>query len=156
VCFSCNSTGIITEDESVQMEWKHYWRKVVAHHKVAIEGWPDNIPFKNLSEASSALHKLKSLLEQWQDGRIHWKKLTDEEAERLFEEHRAQGKVPEATRHTQSDRGKKRKCPSKESATGYHDEEAISTRTRKRCGRITSAPTMNSGNEEPYDDEEEY
>lgn len=156
MCFSRNPTGIITEDESAQMEWKHYWQKVVAHHKVAIEGWPDNIPFKNLSEASSALHELKSLLEQWQDGRIHWKKLTDEEAERLFEEHRAQGKVPEATRRTRSDRGKKRKRPSKESATGDHNEEAISTRTQKHRGRITSAPTMDSGNKEPYDDEEEY
>ncbi|KAF8344861.1 hypothetical protein F5887DRAFT_841822, partial [Amanita rubescens] len=98
----------ITGDESAQMEWKHYWRKVVAYHKVMIEGWPDNIPFKNLSEASSALPELKKLLEQWQDGRIHWKHLTDDEAERVVAEHKAQGKVPEVARRTQSDRGKKR------------------------------------------------
>jgi len=65
-----------------------------------IEGWPDNIPFKNLSEASSALHELKSLLEQWQDGRIHWKQLTDEEAEHMLEQHRERGEVPEATHRT--------------------------------------------------------
>ncbi|KAF8327672.1 hypothetical protein F5887DRAFT_827391, partial [Amanita rubescens] len=104
-----NQLRIITGDENAQMEWKHYWRKVVARHKVMIKGWPDNIPFKNLSEASSALHELKSLLEQWQDGRICWKILTDEEAEHLFEEHSAQGEVPEATRRVRSDRGKKRK-----------------------------------------------
>ena len=131
------------------MEWKHYWRKVVAHHKVVIEGWPDNIPFKNLSEACSALHELKSLLEKWQDGRIHWKKLTDDEAERLFEEHRAKGKVPEVTRRTRSDHGKKRKCLSAESASGDNGE-VVSTRTWKRR-KITSAATVDSGSE--YDDE---
>jgi len=55
------------------MEWKHYWWKVVACHKVRIEGWPDSIPFKNLSEASSSLPELKMLLERWEDGRTRWK-----------------------------------------------------------------------------------
>ena len=121
-----------------------------------VEGWPNHIPFKNLCEASSALPELKSLLEQWQDQRIHWKKLSDEEAKCIFEEHREQGEVPEATHQARSDRGKKRKCPSTASAVSDQDaseEEAVSTRTQKRQ-KITSAAAVDSGDE--YDDDEEY
>ncbi|KAF8345221.1 hypothetical protein F5887DRAFT_834432, partial [Amanita rubescens] len=110
---------IITGDESAQMEWKHYWRKVVARHKVMIEGWPDSVPFKNLSEASSALPELKMLLGRWEDGRTYWKQLTDEEAEHIVEERKAQGEVSDGVRRTRSDRGKKRKRPSKSTADDF-------------------------------------
>jgi hypothetical protein len=54
--------GEITGDENAQMEWKHYWRNVVRRHQVVIEGWPDAIPFRNLSETSNSLANLETLL----------------------------------------------------------------------------------------------
>jgi hypothetical protein len=139
------------------MEWKHYWRRVVAHYKVMIEGWPNNIPFKNLSEAASALHELKSLLKQWQDGRIHWKQLTDQEAKHLLEEQRVQGKVPDATRRTQSNHGKKCKqpptaCTASSEPDATDPEEAVSNRTRKHQ-KITSMAAVDSG-DDLYNDNE--
>lgn len=134
------------------MEWKHYWQKVVAQHKVMIEDWPDNIPFKNLSEASSALPELKILLEQWQDKTIYWRQLTNEEAERVVEEHKARGEVPDAARRTRSDRGKKRKRPLTVPAADNPDVangEVVARRMRKRR-KVTSAAEVS---DDEYADE---
>lgn len=116
-----------------------------------IEGWPDSVPFKNLSEASSALPELKMLLERWEDGRTYWKQLTDEEAEHIVEERKAQGEVSDGVRRTRSDRGKKRKRPSKSTAGDSSDddegdnqiEQRRSKRIRKRR-KVTSAEAISS------------
>ena len=92
------------------MEWKHYWVKVVARYNVVIEGWPDGIPFKNLSLASSPLPVLNNLLHSWQDGMTHWKKLTSDETDQLIDDMKARGEIQEPEpRRVRSDRGKKRK-----------------------------------------------
>jgi len=94
------------------MEWKNYWDKVVQRYRVKIEGWPSGIPFANLSEASSALPELKNLLQQWQDGRTHWRKLSHTEYTALELEHNHQIETqeisPPAPRRRRSDYGKKR------------------------------------------------
>ena len=50
---------------------------------VIIEGWPANIPFRNLSEVSSSLTELETLLRKWRCGKIYWKQLTDTEFQDL-------------------------------------------------------------------------
>ncbi|KAG1797630.1 hypothetical protein EV424DRAFT_1292587, partial [Suillus variegatus] len=45
---------LVTGDPDARMQWTHYFRNVVQRYQVAIEGWPDNIPFTNLSQVSSA------------------------------------------------------------------------------------------------------
>ncbi len=110
-------------------------------HKVMIKDWPDNIPFKNLSEASSALPELKILLKQWPDGTIYWSQLTNEEAKHIVEEHKARGNVPDAARHARSDHGKKCKCPLTEPAADDPDaanEEVVARRMQKHR-KVTSA-----------------
>ncbi|KAG1775915.1 hypothetical protein EV702DRAFT_941657, partial [Suillus placidus] len=49
----------ITGDPHVNMQWTHYFRNIVRHYQVMIVGWPNNIPFVNLSKVSSALPELK-------------------------------------------------------------------------------------------------
>lgn len=150
--FSPNSIGTAAKDDSAQMEWKHYWRKVVARHKVMIEGWPGSIPFKNLSEASSSLPELKMLLERWEDGRTCWKRLSDGEAERVVEERKAQGEVSDGVRQTRSDRGKKRKRPSNSMADDFLDEdedgddqmEQRKSRKIRKRRKVTSAEAISS------------
>ena len=94
------------------MHWKHYWRNIIVRYHVLIEGWPDNIPFKNLSEVSSSLPALESLLRKLEAGKVYWKAISDGE----FKDMEAARKaglddgtvVPPTPCHTRSDKGKKR------------------------------------------------
>jgi hypothetical protein len=93
------------------MEWKHYWRNVVKRYQVIIKGWPDNIPFRNLSESSNSLSDLKTLQRKWSCGGIYWKKLLAQELQELDLRHDHQIKQGEeevpAPQHRCSDFGKK-------------------------------------------------
>ena len=72
------------------MEWKHYWQNVVKRYQVIIEGWPDNIPFQNLSDISNSLSDVEDLLRRWHCGTTYWKKLTARELQTLDLEHNTQ------------------------------------------------------------------
>ena len=93
------------------MQWTHYFHNIVGHYLVIIEGWPERIPFTNLSTASSVLPDLELLLRLWESGGIFWKKLSEAEYEALCHEHDAKlnsGELVEHTRKTRSDKGAKR------------------------------------------------
>ena len=77
-----------------------------------IDGWPDDVPFKNLSDISSSLPALESLLRKWESGKVFWKALTDVEFNKMDSEWNAtieNGTMSEP-RPCQpcSDKGKKR------------------------------------------------
>ncbi|KAG2143101.1 hypothetical protein DEU56DRAFT_870617 [Suillus clintonianus] len=100
-----------TGDPSAKMQWTHYFRNVVQRYQVIVEGWPENIPFANLSQASSALADLEMLWRKWDTNKTYWKALTDEE----FAEYRKErddklesGEIVDRRRRPRSDRGKKR------------------------------------------------
>ncbi|KIJ59025.1 hypothetical protein HYDPIDRAFT_171016 [Hydnomerulius pinastri MD-312] len=102
----------MTGDPNANMQWAHYFRNVIQRYLVVIEGWPDGIPFANLSNVSSALSQLEMLLRKWESGTIYWKQLTEAEFEELREKQNQQlqsGEITEHTRHTHLDKGKKRK-----------------------------------------------
>ncbi|KIJ57835.1 hypothetical protein HYDPIDRAFT_103757 [Hydnomerulius pinastri MD-312] len=101
-----------TGDQEAKMQWAHYFRNVVQRHSVVIEGWPDGIPFSNLSSISSALSQLETLLRKWESGTTYWKQLTEDEFEELRAKRNQQledGEINDHTRRTRSDKGKKRK-----------------------------------------------
>ena len=118
------------------MEWKHYWRNVVKRYMVTIEGWPANIPFRDLSEVSSSLTELETLLRKWHCGKIYWKQLTDTEFQDLDRDRDNQiegGELKAPTcRRRRSDRGKKRSQVNRDDGT------------QKRSGRVV----VNSDEEE--------
>ncbi|KAG1790938.1 uncharacterized protein HD556DRAFT_1241544 [Suillus plorans] len=100
----------ITRDPKAKMHWANYWRNVVQRYLVIVEGWPDNIPFVNLSSVSSALPDLEMLLRKWQSNAIHWRRLEEDEYLKLLEERNEkleQGEIAEECRRTRSDKGKK-------------------------------------------------
>jgi hypothetical protein len=101
----------VVGDDTARMEWKHYWRNVVKRYHVIIEGWPDKIPFRNLSDASSPLPDLENLLRKWRNGKTYWKTLTEDEIKVLDLEHDAQIENGELDapipRRRRSDYGKK-------------------------------------------------
>ncbi|KAG1769948.1 hypothetical protein EV702DRAFT_1202611 [Suillus placidus] len=99
-----------TGDPSANMQWVHYFRNVVQHYQVVMEGWPDGIPFTNLSQVSSAFPDLKMLYERWEEGTTYWKSLSDEEFEKLRLERNEKlnnGEIVERRRRTRSDKGTK-------------------------------------------------
>jgi hypothetical protein len=75
-----------------------------------VEGWPDSVPFVNLSQASSALPELDRLFWSWKSGATCWKTLMDEEFEKILQEHNDKldhGEIDNHRRWTRSDKGKK-------------------------------------------------
>ena len=98
-------------EPKAEMKWKNYWRDIVKKHQVMIDGWPDEVPFANLSDVSSGLPVLESLLRKWKGGTIVWKSVSDEEFTRLDEERALQieaGMITEPARRQRSDKGSKR------------------------------------------------
>ncbi|KAG1848570.1 hypothetical protein F4604DRAFT_1935349 [Suillus subluteus] len=77
----------ITGNPDANMQWALYFWNIVQCYQVIIEGWTDNIPFANLSQVSSALPELDRLFQRWKSGATHWKTLTDEEFEKILQEH---------------------------------------------------------------------
>ncbi|KAL4071584.1 hypothetical protein V8B97DRAFT_2023740 [Scleroderma yunnanense] len=89
-------------------QWAHYFHNIIACYLVTIEGWPNCIPFTNLSTVSSALLDLEILLRMWESGSIFWKQLSEEEYEALHLKHDAKlnsGELIEHTHRTCSDKG---------------------------------------------------
>ena len=105
----------ITGTDNARMEWKTYWRNVVKHYWVKIEGWPPGIPFKNLSDGANTYDKLETLLRKWRCGAIYWKRITQEELDELDSEQDRQIESRDieapAPHRRRSDLGQKRKRP---------------------------------------------
>ncbi|CCM02665.1 uncharacterized protein FIBRA_04769 [Fibroporia radiculosa] len=68
----------ITHDEVATMHYATYWRDIVVRYRVMIDGWPQDIPFKNLSNISNN-GILDRLLQGWQSGGIHFRRISDAE-----------------------------------------------------------------------------
>lgn len=76
-----------------------------------IEGWPENLPFKNLSEFSSSITDLENLLRRWESGATHWRAVSEEELKEMDKKRNADiddGTIEEPQRRRRSDYGKKR------------------------------------------------
>lgn len=103
----------ITENLLARMKWKGYETDIVQLYLVYIAGWPDGIPFNNLSLSSNGKPALIKLLKAWKDGTALWQRLTPAEAlerKRKLEISYASGsKKAPAPRKERSDRGKSRK-----------------------------------------------
>jgi hypothetical protein len=102
------------------MQWANYWRNIVQHYHVICEGWPAQIPFKNLSEASTSLPELQMLHKMWKDKLICWRLLDEDEYQRLQQERSEKldtGEIVEPCRRPRSDKGKKCVHPMDETST---------------------------------------
>ncbi|KAG2126224.1 hypothetical protein DEU56DRAFT_758971 [Suillus clintonianus] len=114
----------ITGEPHANMQWTHYFRNIVRRYQVTIVGWPDNIPFVNLSKVSSALPELERLFHLWDTRITFWKTLTDEEFAKICQEHNEKlksGEIEDIHRRTRSDKGTKRK---RLAATNSNDNTA--------------------------------
>ncbi|KAI6036211.1 hypothetical protein BKA83DRAFT_4042354 [Pisolithus microcarpus] len=132
----------VTGDPKAKMQWAQYFRNVVTRYQVVIEGWPETIPFANLSSASSSLAQLEVLLRKWELGATYWKALSDDELNQLQQrrnEGLENGEIEEHSRRTRSDKGKKR------------TNHSSATASKKK---YKSAATVNEDDEEsgePHD-----
>jgi hypothetical protein len=106
------STEEVTGEPRAKMQWVHYFRNIVQRYQVIVEGWPESIPFTNLSKVSSVLPELEKLLYKWESGTTYWRTIDDEELEQLRQEHNEKVESGEINqRRTRSDKGKKHKRP---------------------------------------------
>ncbi|KAG1733399.1 uncharacterized protein EDB91DRAFT_1084453 [Suillus paluster] len=122
-----------TGEPGAKMQWAHYFRNVVQQYQVVVEGWPDEIPFTNLSQVSSALPDLQMLCNRWDHGTTCWRSLSDEEFEKLHLEHEEKlesGAIIDRCCRTRSDKGMK------------HHSAATSATAHHRCKQYKSAETI--------------
>ncbi|KAF9234799.1 hypothetical protein BU15DRAFT_65425 [Melanogaster broomeanus] len=136
----------ITGEPAAKMQWAHYFRNIVARYMVVIEGWPDDIPFANLSTVSSSQLLLEVLLWKWELDTIYWKKLTEEEYQDRHDERNKQlesGGITEATRRQRSDKGGNHKRLADE-ALGHQGGHTAKRKTYR------SADTINSDDESSH------
>ncbi|KAI6002901.1 hypothetical protein EDD15DRAFT_2157242 [Pisolithus albus] len=120
----------VTGDPKAKMQWVQYFRNVVARYHVIIDGWPESVPFANLSSLSSSLPRLEVLLRKWEMGTTYWRALSDEEFEQLRQkrsEELESGGIEECSRRTRSDKGKKRT---------YHSSAAASNKKYKSAATV--------------------
>ena len=135
------------------MEWAHYFRNVVSRLHVIIEGWPEDIPFANLSTVSSSTSQLELLQRKWEMGETHWKEISEDQLEELRQKRDEQlrnGEIVQHTRRTRSDKGKKRtrnesaggrrkKHKTNEIIEGEEEEEGEDSHTDATGANATSA-----------------
>ena len=125
------------------MEYKLYHENVVRRHQVRLVGWPENMPFKNLSECSSSLQELQNFLKKLDDGQTYWERITEEELTQLEEEREKQiedGKLaPRASRRRRSDHGKRKR------STENNNTKAPEKHKRRK---YKSAPRIDTDEEE--------
>ncbi|TFK67057.1 hypothetical protein BDN72DRAFT_899278 [Pluteus cervinus] len=117
---------VITQNPTARMEYVHYWEKVVRRYHVVLEGWPDKLPFKNLSDCADSLYDINLLQDQMKNQLLSWKKLTEIEFDELDEIRQldiAEGRVPgPKPRKVRSDRGQKRKQNDVVDSDNEHDD----------------------------------
>ncbi|KAH7922389.1 hypothetical protein BV22DRAFT_1131497 [Leucogyrophana mollusca] len=108
------------------------------------------MPFANLSDVSSALPDLESLLRKWKSGAICWEAVSDEEFKRLHtkrNERIEKGEIEDPCRRTRADKGKHHKRARVPDA----DEENRGTRCQgQKRAKVTaykSAATIDSSDE---------
>lgn len=155
------------------MEWAHYFRNVVSRLHVIIEGWPEDIPFANLSTVSSSMSQLELLQRKWEMGETRWKEISEDQLEELRQKRDEQlknGEIVEHARRTRSDKGKKhtqngsaggrrKKHKTNEIIEGEEEEEdenshadatgANATSAQASTGADTGATGTNTGPAQP-------
>ena len=128
------------------MEYKLYHENVVHCHLVMPVGWPQNIPFKNLSKCSSFLQELQNFFKSLADGETHQKPITEKELNKLKNEHQKQiddGEIaPCAPHQRHSNHGKKRKQDIQLS-----EDKDSDARQKQRKRKYKSAPRISSNDE---------
>ncbi|KAG1743591.1 uncharacterized protein EDB91DRAFT_1247093 [Suillus paluster] len=136
-----------TGDPDAKMQWAHYWRNIVQRYLVICEGWPDGIPFGNLSKVSNSFTNLEMLLRKWKSGDIYWRQMDNEEFEELHRERNEKlnsGEIIELHRRTCSDKGKKCTC----TRSPDENDENPPPRLRKKC-TCARSPDENDENLPP-------
>ncbi|KAI6029378.1 hypothetical protein BKA83DRAFT_4489339 [Pisolithus microcarpus] len=119
----------VTGDPKAKMQWAQYFRNVITRYQVVIEGWPETIPFANLSSTSSSLAQLEAL--------------SDDELNQLQQrrnEGLENGEIEEHSRRTRSDKGKKRT---------NHSSTTASKKKYKSAATVNDEDDEESG--EPHD-----
>lgn len=129
------------------MEYKNYGSKIVLAHRVALQGWPAELPIeKNIDGLS--IQNLRLLLARLRSKEIHWAAASEEELRHTAE------RVPTRQRAERSDKGKvrshykqrkPRKAPvrddSEDEDEDNGDHSSSQARKRKQCpaDKTTSA-----------------
>ncbi|KAG2112532.1 uncharacterized protein F5147DRAFT_744449 [Suillus discolor] len=119
-----------TGEPGAKMQWVHYFRNIVQWYQVVVEGWPDKIPFTNLSQVLSALPDLQMLCNRWDQGMTFWRSLSDKEFEKLRLERKEKlesGEIIDRRCRTRSDKGTKRRGAAMSATTRRKQYKSMET-----------------------------
>ncbi|KAJ7291855.1 hypothetical protein C8J57DRAFT_999582, partial [Mycena rebaudengoi] len=92
------------------MNYENYLKAVVLGYKVKLVGWPEVIPFKNLTNIHT-VNIMQILYNTLEDGSCHWVKLSNAELVKSRETYYAKveaGEIEPRKRKERADKGQKR------------------------------------------------
>ena len=115
------------------MAWKNYVTDTVWRYGVDISGWPEGIPFGDLSFKVTHIRDMERLFHHWSTGATKFYKLSDDELTKKLDEYYRKigtGEIREAGRKERSDKGKPRAKPVEDS---MNEEEIDGQRKRRNA-----------------------
>lgn len=161
--YHCINTNFIPSEDitklEIQMEYKNYGSKIVLAHRVALQGWPAELPIeKNIDGLS--IQNLRLLVAKLRSKEIYWAAASEEELRHIAE------RVPTRQRAERSDKGKERshykqrkpkKAPVRDDSEDEDEDEddgdRSSNKARKRKQR-TADKTVSVLDDDDDDDDE--
>jgi len=130
------------------MKWKYYWRDIVKHLHVVLEGWPADIPMGNLSDIATSQPILQRLHNMWSNKEIVFHPVDDSELQELEKKRQLriqQGEItPPEPRKIRTDKGKKRQA-----AAGRSSRKKGSSRALIDTDSESETDTANKENAPP-------
>lgn len=129
------------------MLYSKYEESIVAVHKVAIEGWPVDIP-RVSPQSLSKIEDVKDLYDAWSEGQACWRKLKSKEIREI----RAQ-RDPLEGRVKQSKKGCSSGAQQKRAREHDGDGDNVSGRVKKRKKTQTHQGKEKHVRDEVTDDE---
>lgn len=111
----------VTGKQKAKMSYKNFFEDVVTHYQVKIEGWPEHIPFGDLSEVVTNIHNIKTVQQTWLTGKTKFHVLKEGEYQILFEENEnmiVEGQKDRSSKQIQSDKGKNHSFPQPNNEAG--------------------------------------
>lgn len=104
LCFVEEVSGV----KGLTMSYSKYEETIVTLHKVAIDGWPADVP-RVSPQSLTKVEDVKDLYEAWSEGQTAWQKLTIKEIREMRCQRDSQVERVKQTKKSRTTEGRKQK-----------------------------------------------
>ena len=86
----------LTGDENITMKYRKqkYLEDIVLEHHLQLVGWPQGIPFANVSDLTGGIPIIERLIGELQSGQLHFRRVSRTYAARLWVRNVTPGRCP--------------------------------------------------------------